>query len=147
VKKIEDERIINEKRRINSHAFSIFFIGLWLIIIYRQLILEQDISQYWDIFALTLGGSFFVVINNVLKGLFLTYRKKKERNKVTIIGAIVGAITFSVVNSFMNELNLSNAKDITTMVISAVVFLVVWLAAHKFIVNKSIEKANEEIEE
>ncbi len=147
MKKIEDERIIIEKRKINSHAFSIIFMGLWLIILYRQLILNQDISQYWDIFALTIGGSFFVVVNNVLKGLFMTYRKKGERNKVAIVGASVGAITFTIVNSFISGYNVKDSKDILIMVISAILFLVVWLAAYKFVVNKSVTKANEEIEE
>src|SRR6056297_358812 len=147
MKKIEDERIIIEKRKINSHAFSIIFMGLWLIILYRQLILNQDISQYWDIFALTIGGSFFVVVNNVLKGLFMTYRKKGERNKVAIVGASVGAISFTIVNSFISVYNVKVSKDILFMLISAILFLVVWLAAYKFVVNKSVTKANEEIEE
>jgi hypothetical protein len=33
MKKIEDERILIEKRKINSRAFSYVFIGLWLIIL------------------------------------------------------------------------------------------------------------------
>ena len=48
----------------------------------KDLTQEQDIKEYVDIFLLTIGLSIYITINNVSKGLFLTYRNEQERKKV-----------------------------------------------------------------
>jgi hypothetical protein len=68
MKRIEDERIINEKRRINSNAFGICFLALWCILLYRQFGLRQPISEYIDVFLLTIGLSIYITVNNVFNG-------------------------------------------------------------------------------
>jgi len=42
MKRIEDERILIEKRKINSRAFSYSYIGLWILLVYRQFVLNQE---------------------------------------------------------------------------------------------------------
>lgn len=147
MKRIEDERILIEKRKINSRAFSYVFIGLWLIILYRQFILDQHVSQYIDIFALTIGISFYVTLRNVFKGLYQTYRKQQTRRRNMFIGAAVGTTTFTVVNYIMNDFDLSNIKDIGMLVLSALIFFVAWTGAQYFLIRKSEKKADEEIKE
>ncbi|MDW7669153.1 MAG: DUF6773 family protein [Bacillota bacterium] len=147
MKRIEDERILIEKRKINSRAFSYVFIGLWLIILYRQFILDQHVSQYIDIFVLTIGISFYVSLRNVFKGLYQTYRKKETRRRNMFIGAVVGTATFTVVNYIMNDFELSNIKDLGMLILSALIFFVAWTGAQYFMIRKSEKKADEEIEE
>jgi len=147
MKKIEDERVIIEKRKINSRAFSYVFIGLWLIILYRQFILDQHISKYIDVFALTIGISFYVTLRNVFKGLYQTYRKKETKKRNMIIGATVGTATFTVVNYIMSDYNLSNIKDLGMLILSGFIFFVAWTGAQYFLIRKSEKKADEEIKE
>lgn len=92
MKKIVDERIITEKRKINSKAFGICFLALWGILLFRQFILHQNIVEYVDIFLLTIGLSIYVTVNSVVKGLYLTNRNKPVRKKVNLIGAFAGPI-------------------------------------------------------
>ncbi len=147
MKKIEDERILIEKRKINSRAFSYVFIGLWLILIYRQFILEQEPSNYWDILVLTLGISTYVLIRNVFKGLYQTYREKESKRKNILIGGIVGSIIFTLIHGFFSDYNLSSSKDIVRILISGIIFFITWMGAQNYLVRKSEKKADEEIEE
>lgn len=147
MRKIEDERIISEKRRINSNAFSICLLLLWAILLYRQFVLQQNIKEYIDIFLLTIGISVYITINNVFKGLYLTYRNKKERKKAKFIGVIVGTVTFAIVQAFIAGYDFTNTKDVFTMIISIVIFFSTWLIAQNFLLNISEKKANDDIDE
>jgi len=121
--RIEDERIINEKRRINSSAFGICFLCLWGILLFRQFGLHQNVTEYLDIFLLTIGISIYITVNNVFRGLYLTYRSKPARHKVNILGALVGSTAFIVVQLFIVNYNLTNWEDIIKLAVSWITFL------------------------
>lgn len=146
MKRIEDERILSEKKSINSSAFGLCFLGLWGILLYRQFVLGQNLSEYIDIFLLTIGISIYVTINNVLKGLYLTYRSKYSRKKVNLIGAIVGSITFTLVQFLVREGQLTNKSDFFEILVSLIVFFVAWFIAQSILFKVSDNKANEDID-
>ena len=144
MKRIEDERIIAEKRRINSNAFGICFLVLWGILLYRQYVLRQAISEYIDIFLLTIGLSIYITLNNVFKGLYLTYRSKAARQKVQFTGALVGAITFVIVQYFVTGYDLSSPGDILKLLVSFIIFLLFWIGSQSLLLRISQRKADEE---
>lgn len=146
MKRIEDERILLEKRKISSSAFGICMLGLWGILIFRQFMLQQDVSEYIDIFLLTMGLSIYVTVNNVLKGFYLTYRSKYTRKKVNIIGAIVGSITFTIVQFFIMKAELTNLEDLLKLFVSLIIFFAVWVISQSILFKISENKANEDIE-
>lgn len=145
MKGIEDERILLEKRKISSSAFGICMLGLWGILIFRQFMLQQDVSEYIDIFLLTMGLSIYVTVNNVLKGLYLTYRSKYTRKKVNIIGAIVGSITFTIVQFFIMKAELTNLEDLLKLFVSLIIFFTVWVISQSILFKISENKVNEDI--
>lgn len=147
MKRIEDERILIEKRKINSRAFSYAYIGLWILLVYRQFVLNQEPSQYWDILVLTLGISFYVLIRNVFKGLYQTYRKKDSKKKNLLIGGILGSIIFTLIHGIFSDYDLSNIRDLINILISGIIFFVTWIGAQYFLIRKSEKKAEEEIKE
>ncbi len=147
LKKIEDERIITEKRKINSNAFGICLLVLWGMLLYRQFILKQEPSEYMDIFLLTLGLSIYVTVNSVFKGLYLTYRNKQERKKVNLTGAIVGSITFILVQLFVFHTDFTNMADFLKLIVSVIIFFVAWISAQSFLLNMSDKKANEDADD
>lgn len=146
MKKIEDERILAEKRKINSSAFGICFLALWMIILFRQFVLEQNIKEYIDIFLLTMGLSIYVTINSVVKGLYLTYRSKKMRIKMNLIGATVGLVVFTIVQIFFIKHDFTNWKDVFQLILSSAIFFVVWIGTQTILLKISEKKANEDIE-
>jgi hypothetical protein len=141
--RIKDERILLEKRKINSSAFGICFLGLWGTLLYRQFMLRQNVSEYIDIFLLTMGLSIYVTATNVLKGFYLTYRSKYTRKKVNIIGAIVGSITFSIVQFFIMKAELTNIEDLLKLFVSLIVFFTVWVISQNILFKISENKAND----
>lgn len=147
MKRLEDERIITEKRKINSKAFSIVFLALWGILIYRQFVLQQDVSSYLDIFILTIGISMYVTLNNVFKGFYLTYRSKRTKKRLNITGAIVGTIVFAIVQYFIMNNNLTDHKKILDLILSSIIFLFFWLTFQGFFLKLSEKKANEEVDD
>lgn len=147
MKRIEDERILIEKRKINSRAFSYSYIGLWILLVYRQFVLNQEPSQYWDILVLTLGISFYVLIRNVFKGLYQTYRKKDSKKKNLLIGGIVGSIIFTLIHGIFSDYDLSNTRDLISILIAGIIFFITWIGVQYFLIRKSEKKAEEEIKE
>jgi hypothetical protein len=147
MKRLEDERIIAEKRRINSNAFGICLLALWGILLYRQYVLGQPISEFIDIFLLTIALSIYIAVNNAFKGLYLTYRSKAARKKVQFIGALVGAITFVMVQCFVAGYDLTKGEDILKTVVSLVIFLLIWIGGQSLLLGISQRKADEEAEE
>jgi hypothetical protein len=146
MKRIEDERILSEKRKINSNAFSICFLGLWGILFFRQFVLQQNVSEYIDVFLLTIGLSIYVTVNNVLKGFYLTYRSKYTRKKVNLMGAIVGSVVFTIVQIFITKAELTNIEDLLKLVTSLIIFFTVWVISQSILFKISENKANEDIE-
>jgi hypothetical protein len=144
MKRIEDERIIAEKRRINSNAFGICFLALWGILLYRQYVLGQAISEYIDIFLLTIGLSIYITLNNVFKGLYLTYRSRATRKKVQFTGALVGSAAFVLVQYFVIGYDLTSPGDILKLAVSFMVFLLFWIGSQSLLLGISQRRADEE---
>jgi hypothetical protein len=146
MKKIQDERIIQEKTKINSKAFGLALIFLWGMIIVRMYILKQDVGEYLDIFLLTIGLSIYVTINNVLGGYFLTYRSEKQSNKVIYITAVFALIAFAIVQIFILDVPLSSYKDILFLIMQSMIFTFVFVFVQIIFVTLSRKKANQDIE-
>lgn len=146
MKRIEDERIINEKRRINSNAFGLCLIALWGIIIFRQFVLKQDAKEYIDIFLLTMSISVFVTFNNVFKGFYLTYRDKKAKSKVSLISALVGTFVFMLVQIFIMDYSYSSLEDVLELSITGIAFFGTYMGIQYLLFKISEKKADKEID-
>lgn len=95
MKKIfHDERIIQESRKQNSFGFILLYYGLLLVLLYRQFILQEPVSKYWDIAVLFFSVTFILAAKRISSGI-LTNKVSFVSN---IIPAIIGAITFTIIN-------------------------------------------------
>lgn len=146
MKKIQDERVVAGKRKINSYAFSICFLGLWGIILYRQFILKQAPSEYRDIFFLAMGISIYVSFGNIMNGFYYTYANKATKKKMMIIGPLVGAIALTTTQVLVKRYDITNAKDILEIIISSIGFFSVWMIAQFIMFKVSDKQANKDIE-
>jgi hypothetical protein len=147
MKRIEDERIVAEKRRINSSAFGICFLALWGILLFRQFVLQQQIAEYMDIFLLTVGISIYITVNNVFKGLYLTYRSKQARKKMVLIGALTGSVAFAIVQFTVMGYGFTGPEDILKLIIPVIIFFVIWIMGQSALLNISEIKANQETDD
>lgn len=90
----QDERIIQEARKQNSLAFSILYYGTLLVLLYRQFIIRETVSEYWDIALLFFGVTFYLAFKRVSSGILTV-----KPNLIRIIPwSIAAAVAFSIVN-------------------------------------------------
>lgn len=138
--KIEDERIKGEKRKISARILGYVYMALWLIVLYRQFILKQELVEYLDIFLLTVGTSATLVFSNMKKGLYLSYRSVKQQHINIIIGTIVGGTLAFSINHFMNE------EKLMSSILTAGVFMLFFGLGQLVILHYSNKKSNEDTE-
>lgn len=140
--KITDERIINEKRQINSKAFGVAMISLWIMIDVRLIILDQNILEFIDIFTLTMILSLYVVFQMIYKGNFALKFQNSSKKKVFFIGGFVGAIAFVLVQLWSNSFSLSSTQEIVEVIIGFFVFWIVWVGVQYLLVHISSRQSN-----
>ncbi|VYU06533.1 hypothetical protein [Clostridium tertium] len=155
--KLQDERVLSQKRKIGSDAFQILFLGLFLSIIIQSYIFDAKFSQYAVEMILLIVGSLYVIVRNIMVGNNL-FSSDKVNKKSIIINSIICGIIVTTINVTLNYINfrglfINNMSDmvlaslITFVCSSAFTFIVLELL---YIVNKKkqiqIEKELEEDE-
>ncbi len=130
---LQDERIIQETHRQNSVGFAILYFGLLLDLLYRQFILRDPVSQYWDLALLFFGVTFFLAAKRIRTGL-LTGNAGK---------LIPSVITASVVFLIVNYWWLDNREPFP-LLISCIIFVVGFYAVNVFMQYLS-RKKNEDL--
>jgi ABC-type Fe3+-siderophore transport system permease subunit len=116
-KQIKDERIIKETRKQNNLGFTILYFGLLLALVYRQFIIKEPISDYWDLALLFFGVTFYLATKRVSSGLLTNTLNWKKIIPTSIIATVV----FLIINSFNNQY-----RSIFEAIISGVIFLVLF---------------------
>jgi hypothetical protein len=96
-----DERIVAQRRKINSEAFGILMIALLVSILVQQLLLDAPFGQYAVEFICFFGLSFFIIIRYVTLGLNI-YGEGKRANCIPFITSIVTGVVVTTVNGTLN---------------------------------------------
>lgn len=91
---IKDERVTQETWKQNSLAFVILYYGVLLDLLYKQFILQEPITRYWDVALLFFGVSFFLVIKRINSGLL----NNKFNLKSVIPSTILATAVFAIIN-------------------------------------------------
>ncbi len=137
-KKIEDERIIQEAHKQNSLAFSMLYFGVLIDLLYRQFILQETITRYWDLALLFFGVTFYLAAKRVNSGILTS----KSNLKVMLPSAIVAAVTFLLVSYWY----LGNNNPIE-LIIGGTAFFVGVCAINLLMQYISSKKNNEILED
>ncbi len=130
-KQIQDERVIQEARKQNSLGFTILYYGLLLDLLYRQFILQDPISRYWDLALLFFGVTFYLVGKRINSGLFTSSPKSKS---TVLLSASVATVVFLATNYWWLEHTFS-----VELIIGGIIFFVVFNAMQllmQYISNK-----------
>lgn len=114
-RQIQDERIIQEARKLNSLGFTILYFGILLDLLYRQFILQEHVSKYWDLALLFFGVTFILAVKHINSGL-LTDKLNMSRN---IPSSIVATIVFTIVNYWW-----VGYKSFFQLIINGIIFFV-----------------------
>jgi exosortase/archaeosortase len=105
--KINDERVINEKRKITGEAYGLIMIFLIISILVKQFIFHSEFNEYAVEFIAFFGSSTYIIIRNIFVGNNLYGDNKKS---LPIINSIImgASVTFTLVFLRFNEFNTLN---------------------------------------
>lgn len=125
--KIQDERVLSQKRKIGNDAFQIISLGLFLSVLVQQYIFDAPFSQYAVEMILLITVSLYVIVRNIMVGNDI-FDSNKVNQRVVIINSIICGIIITIVNTILNYIKF---RDIftTDIVNSVVVSLVTFVCA------------------
>ena len=103
---IEDERIITQKRKIQSDTCNIVLIVLLMSTIVQQYIFNAPFSQYAVEFICFLGACIYIVIRNIISGNDL-YGTKNNDKKLVAVNSLVSGIIICVIVGTSNYIKYS----------------------------------------
>ncbi len=100
-KQMQDERILTQRRKINSEAYGILMIVLLASILIQQSLLKSPFEQYAVEFICFFGISFYVLIRYMMLGLNL-YGETKRAKVIPLVNSIVMGIVVTAINGVLN---------------------------------------------
>ncbi|XTR36996.1 DUF6773 family protein [Paraclostridium tenue] len=126
-KKIQDERVLSQKRKIGNDAFQIISLGLFLSVLVQQYIFDAPFSQYAVEMILLITVSLYVIVRNIMVGNDI-FNSNKVNQRVVIINSIICGIIITIVNTILNYIKFREIFT-TDIVNSVVVSLVTFVCA------------------
>lgn len=135
---LQDERTIQETYKQNSLGFKLLYFGILLDLLYKQFILQESISAYWDLALLFFGVSFILTVKRIRSGL-LTNKLDLKR---PILSSIIAAVIFSITNFVW----LDNKSPIK-LIISGILFCIVFYGINLLMQYFSSKKNDDMLKE
>jgi hypothetical protein len=123
--KIQDERILMQKRKIGSDAFQITFYGLLLSVLVQQYMFNAPFSQYAVEIILFIAISIYIIIRNIMVGNDL-FESSKHSQKIVVINSLVSGLVIAIINTTLNYIKLGDlfkTNSLNTILNSAMTFL------------------------
>ena len=104
---MNDERVINEKRKITTEAYGLIMIFLLISMLVKQFIFHSEFNEYAVEFIAFFGASIYIVIRNIFVGNNL-YEENKKR--LPIMNSIIMGLssTFALALLRYKEFNTRN---------------------------------------
>jgi len=145
----EDERIKSANNKIHSEGFVLLLYGLLILIIIRVIILGHPFHSTWDIILLFLGASLYVTLRHVLSGNFSEEYEAIQasfRHKLSMVFSGLLAGIFFTVFRLLREGFPGTAGEVIEILVSLIVFVVVFMGVGWLMRKLSHRKAYQEID-
>lgn len=149
--KIQDERIILERREIQSKGYAWIITILLISVIVQQFFMHAPFSQFAVEFFILVGSGFYNIISNLRKGIDIWGPagdgRKKILSNVGVSGIVSGVISVVLLIFLSGEYNIKNLilYFVTFVVIYSVFRIVMININHKK--QQAIEKKLDEEEQ
>ena len=141
--KIQDERILAERRKIQSTGYSWIVRILLLSIIVQQFIMKAPFEQYAVEFYILIGCGFYNIIANYKKGIDIWNPSNNDKIKLFINTVISGILSVFVL------VLLSGEHQMNELVEYFVTFVVFFFGIRLIMIrinNKKQEKINRDLD-
>ncbi len=98
---VQDERVVAQRRKINSEAYSIIMIVLLGSILVQQLLLNAPFEQYAVEVICFFGMSLYTIIRYMTLGLDI-YGEGKGAKAIPFVNSLVAGIVVTAINGVLN---------------------------------------------
>ena len=132
--RIQDERILLERRKIQSRAYAWIIYILIISIIVQQFLLKAPFAQYAVEFFILIGCGFYNIISNYQKGIDIWNPAGVGKKKIllnTIVSGFVSVILWAI---------LSRNYKIKNLALYFVTFVVFFFIIHLVMVSINNKK-------
>ena len=97
----QDERVVAQRRKIHSEAYSILMMVLLASILVQQFLLNAPFEQYAVEFICFFGMSIYMIIRYLTFGLDI-YGEGKRSKRIPLVNSMVVGITVTTINGVLN---------------------------------------------
>ncbi|MDF1617175.1 DUF6773 family protein [Petrocella sp. FN5] len=148
---IQDERIISLRRKIQSDAFGVLFVGLLISILLQKIMFNAPFSQYAAEFILLMVSAIYVEGRNIIVGSG-TYSVDLSGQTLVMIHSLVSGLaiaaistTFNVINHGVEQMGGIGGLAITTLITFAFGALLSFIVFQLlYMINKKKQKQIDE---
>ncbi|PRR80189.1 hypothetical protein CLLI_05730 [Clostridium liquoris] len=98
---LQDERVVAQRRKINSEAYSILMVALFCSMLVQQFLLNAPFKQYAVEFICFFGMSIYMIIRYMTLGLNI-YSEEKRAKAIPFVNSIVAGIVVTAINGVLN---------------------------------------------
>lgn len=134
---INDERVINERRKITAEAYGLIMIFLLISMLIKQFIFHSEFNEYAVEFIAFFGSSIYIVIRNIFVGNNL-YEENKKR--LPIVNSIVMGVSATLALVFLRYKEFDTRNDFILESIEVFIFTTLSSFLFIYIVNKVTQK-------
>lgn len=98
---IQDERVVAQRRKINSEAYGILMLVLLIAIIIQEYFLNAPFEQYAVEVICFFGMSLYIIVRNVMLGLNL-YGEQRPVKGIVLLSSLIVGVTTTTINGVLN---------------------------------------------
>jgi hypothetical protein len=102
---IQDERIVSQRRKIQSDAFGILFWGLLISILLQKFMFNASFSEYAAEFILLIVSAIYVESRNIIVGSG-SYSIDFSGQTLVVIHSVVSGLAITAIATTFNAINL-----------------------------------------
>jgi len=125
---LQDERVVAQRRKINSEAYGILMFVLLSSILIQQFLLHAPFEQYAVEFISFFGISIYITIRYLTLGLNL-YGEGKRSKSMPLVNSIVTGLVVSAINGFLNYKQYAEKYKEDGMIYFIAVLVVTFISA------------------
>lgn len=118
---INDERILSERRRIQSRAYSYIIYALVLSIVIKMVFMDAGFEMYASELIILIGSGLYMIVANYLKGINIwSINANDGTNRFSKNLIIAGVISIILNDNLKKYIGFEDSK------LSAIVYTVSW---------------------
>ncbi|WP_419886524.1 DUF6773 family protein [Paenibacillus sp. B-A-8] len=127
--KVNDERIVSQRRKIQSDAYQILIYCLLISILIQQFIMNAPFAQFAVEFFCLIGIGIYITIRHLSVGVDIWDSRSHTNKKLLINSIISGGICVSLL------IVLAGERNVRSIILTFVTFTMVYFLVHLVLRN------------